>query len=71
MIDRSSKGIGAIVRDGTAIDRAFETAGYRVVRRHRQLGLPLVLWRNGRVVEVPADSVAIPDDDASGSAEQR
>jgi len=67
VISRSTKDIAAIVRDGAAIDRAIELAGYRVVRRHRQLGVPLVIWRDGRVVEVPAESVRIPDDDSPGS----
>lgn len=68
MIHRSTKDIAAILRDGTAIDRAIERAGYAVVRRHRQLGVPLVIWQDGRVAEVPPESVRIPDDeDASGS----
>lgn len=72
MIDRSTKDSAAILRDGAAIDRAIVLAGYRVVRRHRQLGLPLVIWQHGRVVEVPPESVRLPDDDgASGSTEQR
>lgn len=68
MADRPRKDVGAIVRDGTAIDGAIETARWRVVLRHRQLGLPLVVWRDGRVVEIPAESVVIPED-APGSTE--
>lgn len=70
MIHRSTKDIAAILRDGTAIDQAIERAGYAVVRRHRQLALPLVLWQDGRVVEVPPDSVPIPDDDTPPSMER-
>lgn len=71
MIHRSQKDIAAIVRDGTAIDRAIERAGYAVVRRHRQLGVPLVVWHDGRVVEMPPENVRIPEDeDAPGSAER-
>jgi hypothetical protein len=65
MTQRSRKDPGTILQDGAAIDRAIEMAGYDVVRRHRQLGAPLVLWRDGRVVEVPPESVPIPDDDAA------
>lgn len=68
MIHRSTKQIAAILRDGTAIDRAIERAGYAVVRRYRQLGLRLVIWQDGRVVEVPPESVPIPDDDAPASS---
>ena len=63
MIHRSTKDIAAILRDGTALDRAIERAGNAVVRRHRQLGVPLVIWRDGRVAEVPPESVRIPDDE--------
>ena len=68
MMQRWTKDIAAILRDGTAIDRAIERAGYDVVRRHRQLGVPLVMWQYGRVVEVPPESVRIPDDDDTSPA---
>ena len=62
MADSSRKDIGAIIRDGTAIDQAIERARQRVVRRHRQLGLPLVVWQDGRVVEISPWSVVLPED---------
>lgn len=65
MIHRSTKDPSSILQDGRAIDLAFERAGYDVVRRHRQLGVPLVIWQDGRVVDVPPESVRIPDDDAA------
>ena len=61
MIERSRKDIGAIIREGTAIDRAIESAHRRVIRRHRQLGIPLVIWKDGRVIEVPPDSVPLSE----------
>ena len=60
MKHRSSEEIARIVRDGDAIDRAFVAAYRRTVLRHRSLGAPLVIWRDGRVVEVPAESVELP-----------
>jgi hypothetical protein len=71
MMQRWTKDIAAILQDGTAIDRAIERAGYDVVRRHRQLGVPLVIWRDGRVVEVPPESVPIPDDDDGAASTER
>lgn len=70
MIDRLRKDIGAIIRDGTAIDRAIEAARRRVVRRHKQLGVPLVIWEGGRVVEVAPEGVTIPEE-GSGSEKYR
>lgn len=67
MTKRSRKDIGAIVRDGTAIDRAIEAARRRVVREHLRLGLPLAIWQDGRVVEIPPETAAalLEQDDAS------
>lgn len=66
MSARSSRDIASIIRDGTAIDRAIVAARRRVIQRHRQLGVPLVIWRDGQVVEVAPDSVDLPDDPTTG-----
>lgn len=52
-----------MVHDGAAIDRAIIAAHRRVIRRHRQLGIPLVIWRDGKVIEVAPESVDLPKDD--------
>lgn len=57
-----SRGIGAIIREGSAIDRSILAAHRRVIDRHKQLGLPLVIWRDGRVVEGSPESAELPDD---------
>ena len=57
-----SREIGSIIRDGSAIDRAMLAARRRVIRRHRRLGVPLVIWRDGLVVELSPDSVELPAD---------
>ena len=59
---RPGRDIESIIRDGTAIDRAIIAARRRVIRRHRQLGVPLAIWRNGKVVEVPPESIELPVD---------
>jgi hypothetical protein len=50
-----------ILRDGDAIDRAFAEAYRQTVLRHRALRVPLVFWRDGKVVEVDPESVALPE----------
>jgi hypothetical protein len=42
-------------------------ARLNVVRRHRQLGIPLVVWQDGRVVEISAWSVPLPEDDPAST----
>lgn len=70
MIKRSSEEIERIFEDGTAIDRAMIRTHRAVILRHRQAGVPLVLWRDGQVVEVDPFSVELPVvDEPEGSAE--
>ncbi len=62
-----SKDIASIIEEGSAIDRAIVAARRRVIRRHRQAGVPLVIWRDGKVVEVPPESVDLPVDDSESA----
>ena len=64
---RSSQEIARIIQDGTAIDQAIAAAHRRILLHHRQLGIPLVIWRDGQVVEVDPDTVELPAD--AGGAE--
>jgi hypothetical protein len=68
MKQRTTEEIARAARDGDAIDRALAVAYRRTVLRHRRLGAPLVVWQDGRVVEVSADSVALPDVDDAAEA---
>jgi len=62
MSHRVTRDIASIIREGSAIDRAMVAAQRRVVQRHRLLGIPLVIWRDGQVVEVSAESLDLPAD---------
>jgi hypothetical protein len=53
------KDIAQIFREGTAIEEALERAYRRAVKQHRQNGVPMVFWENGKIVEIPADQ--LPD----------
>lgn len=40
--------------------QALTDAVAKAVKRHRRLGIPLAIWRNGRAVSVPAaEAVAL------------
>jgi hypothetical protein len=62
---KSTEEIARILRDSAAIDRAFVTSYRRTVLRHRHLRAPLVVWKDGRVVEVSAYDVELPPGDDS------
>lgn len=49
------------VRDGARLDRAMVLARRRVIRLHRHLGVPLVVWRDGQVVELLPDSAELEE----------
>lgn len=46
--------IGRIFVDGTLVDRAVEAAARDALALHKQAGVPVVVYRDGRVVTVPA-----------------
>ncbi|WP_165224865.1 hypothetical protein [Aquisphaera insulae] len=41
-------------------DAAFRRAAAQVVRRARQFGTPILLWKDGKVVEVSPDEIVLP-----------
>jgi len=38
-------------------ERAMKAAVRKVVAEHKKSGRPLAIWKNGKAVNVPADSV--------------
>jgi len=49
--------IGKAFREGVLIDEAIDEAGRDAAILHKRLGLPLVIWRNGRVTHVPPEEI--------------
>ena len=56
MIKRPERDLAALMHDETLLENAVAEAQADAVRRHRLLGQPVVLWRDGRVVYEPAPS---------------
>lgn len=52
-----AKDVVAILQDDALIDRALRKAALRTIREHKQEGLPLAVWRDGKVVWVPAEEL--------------
>jgi hypothetical protein len=53
--ERSDRDIGAMMRDGRWVDEAIAASRRRLVREHRLMGRPLVVWRDGAVAYLPAE----------------
>jgi len=49
-------------------EEALKKAVARVVEEHRRSGEPLVVWRDGEVVHVPADQLQRPGGDGNRSS---
>lgn len=61
--DRADRDIGKLVQDHALIDQAMERAHMSTILRHRQNGVPLAVWRDGKVVLVPADEIPLPGEE--------
>jgi hypothetical protein len=59
------KDIEAIFREGVQIDRALETATREAILRHKQLGLPMPVWRDGKTVLVTPEELEAKIQDAA------
>jgi hypothetical protein len=50
MMDREPKDIQKIFREGKLIDEAMNAAVRDAVQLHKEKGLPMVVWRNGKIL---------------------
>lgn len=68
MAIRSARDITAVIDAGTPIDEALAQAARAALRRHKQAGLPVAVWRDGHVAWVPADTLdpALVDERPAG-----
>ena len=57
----SPKDISRLFREGTPIDEAMSAAFRDAVLQHKRAGLPMVFWRDGKIVWIPADEIELPD----------
>ena len=57
MIHKREPDRHALLRDPQAIASAFQRGVRAALLRHKALGESIVIWRDGRVVEVPPDQI--------------
>ena len=68
MSTKAPKDLQAIMLDGTAIQRAHRESWIKTLDRHKRLGHPIVVWRDGKVVWIPAAEIRIPDEATDAEA---
>jgi hypothetical protein len=54
---KSDKDIGKIFAEGTLIDEAMQRGVREAIRQHRLAGVPMVIWRDGRIMHIPAEQL--------------
>ena len=62
MRPQASKDVRAIMLDGITIQRAQRESWIKSLDRHKRLGNPIVVWRDGKVVWIPPEEIQIPDE---------
>jgi hypothetical protein len=53
--------ISEILSDPTVVEQAVTEAVREAVRRHKQMGLPLAVWRDGKVAWIAPEDAALAD----------
>jgi hypothetical protein len=59
MATSEPKDIGKIFREGTLIDEAMNAAVRDAVQLHKEKGLPLVVWRDGKTLWISPEEAEL------------
>jgi hypothetical protein len=51
--------IDELFADGILIDQAMRNAVQQALGRHRLLGIPIVEWRDGKIVWIPPEEIRV------------
>jgi hypothetical protein len=57
------------IRDHTTIQAALDRGFYRAVLRHRAGNVPMVMMQDGKMIDVDAHDIPIPDDISAAISE--
>jgi hypothetical protein len=55
----STVDIDKICREGTLIDQAVANAARDARLLHKRMGVPLVVWQDGKIVEIPPEEIVV------------
>jgi hypothetical protein len=55
----------------TDLGEALRLSARDAYIRHKQAGVPLVVWRDGQIVHVPPDEIVVPPEGAARSGAKR
>lgn len=58
-LPRKGRTIEEMMLEGTEIDEALRRAVREALIRHKKLGNPIAVWRDGKVVIVPPEEIPV------------
>jgi hypothetical protein len=61
-IANRAQSINEIIREHTQVQAALTRGFYRAILKHRAGNVPMVFMRDGKIVDVDANEIPIPDD---------
>jgi hypothetical protein len=67
MADASSSPLGERIRDVQLIEQALARAVREALRRHKQAGNPVAVWRGGRTIWIEPDDIPVTTEHRSTS----
>jgi len=59
MLGEPKRDIEELMMDDALIDGALAEAVREAVLRHKRLGNPIAVWKNGRVVWIPPEEIEV------------
>ena len=54
--------IPEILKDRPRVQKALRDAVQKAIRFHKAMGQPIVVWKDGRVVEIPPEEIKLLDE---------
>ena len=62
MSDEKPVDVGRMILEGTLVDEAIRKATRDALLMHKKLGDPVVGWKDGKVVWIPAGEIEVDDE---------
>lgn len=70
MSEKKRVDIGQTIREGTLVDEAIRKAIRDALLMHKRMGDPVVGWKDGKVVWIPADQIDVEEEGAPPAGRQ-
>jgi hypothetical protein len=51
--------VGQRLADTERVTEAVREAGRQARLKHKQMGVPIVIWRDGQIIEIPPEEIVV------------